>query len=265
MMESEPPGRAWPRVLVLGAGAVLSLATMVWAIGLQEPGSLQAGQESSGEAAAQADSVAGADDPTVLDDEGRFTGPGDVWPPQPRGATGIVERVDADLAPVPEDVRLGQIDAEATPNQAPSAVVAADVDVQAALGAEHNLIAAEEIDGSTRLIYYSLSTNQTVDLTIAGGAVSELTLLAPGRYQPPLSDDEKQAAVDIARAHWQSKGDSRINSLEGFAILAFQPGGAYYDTRMAYVSFHVDADSRPELLAWVDLVAGDVIRSEVDR
>jgi hypothetical protein len=34
---------------------------------------------------------------------------------------------------------------------------------------------------------------------------------------------------------------------------------------MVYVSFHIDEDERPELLTWVDLASGDVIKSEVER
>lgn len=259
MLENAQPGPPLVRVWLLSAGAVISLGALVWAAG-QRTASVAAGQEAGVEAPAD-----GLDDPTRLDDDGRFTGPGEVWPPQPRGATDIVHRSAADIAPVEVQAKLEQLDAAAAPTQSPSEVLAADDDVAAALGERHNLIAAETIDGADRLVYYSLSTNQTIDVTVETGAVTALTLHAPGDFQPELSHDEKLAAVDIARSHWESKGDARIDGLQGYSILAFQPGGAYYDTRMVYVSFHIDEDSRPELLAWVNLATGEIRKSEVDR
>ena len=249
----QPRGRS---VALLVVGAATSLLALIWAVGAQAGTPTVAGQAAVEEA---------ADDPTKLDNDGRFTGPGEVWPPQPREATDIVDRSAADITPEPQAARLAALDAAAPVDAAPSDVVAADADVQAALGEVANLIAVEEIDGSTRMIWFSLTNNQTVDAEVRGDRVVSLATSAPGTFQPELSDAEKQAAVDLARAHWAAKGDRRIDGLQGFSILAFQPGGAYYDTRMVYVSFHIDEDERPELLAWVDLVTGDVTKSEVDR
>lgn len=243
---------------MLGVGAAVSLGALIWAVGQQPPEAVEAGQEND---AAPVDT----DDPTKLDDDGRFTGPGQGWPPQPRGATDIVQRSAAGLAPIPQWQKLERFDQVAAVGRAPSQVLAADDAAGEALGDTHNLIGAEAVDEATHLVYYSLSENQTVEVIISGGEVAELTVHRPSDFQPELSNDEKQAAVDIAKAHWQSRGDPRIDRLQGFSILAFQPGGAYYDTRMVYVSFHVDEDARPELLAWVDLVTGEVTRSEVDR
>ncbi len=144
-------------------------------------------------------------------------------------------------------------------------VVAADAGASEALGDVANLIAVEQSGDGTQLVYYSLSTNQTVDIMVADGQITSLETYAPDTFQPELSVDEKNAAIDLAREHWETRRDGRISTLQGFSILAFQPGGAYYDTRMVYVSFHVDEDARPELLTWVDLAAGEIIKSEVDR
>lgn len=231
---------------------------MVWAIGSSTPQPTVAGQ-----AAEEADH--NNDDPTVLDNDGRFTGPGEVWPPQPKGATDIVNRSAAEIAPEPQAERLATLDEIAPADRGPSDVVVESAELQAEIGEESNLIAVEDTNGSTQMMWYSLSNNQTVDVVIEDGAVARLSTFEPGTFQPELSDAEKQAAVDIARAYWVGRGDRRIDGLQGFSILAFQPGGAYYETRMVYVSFHIDEDSRPELLAWVDLVAGDVVKGEVDR
>ncbi len=262
MLENRQPGPRWSRVGLLGAGALVSLGALTWAIG-QQSGSVRADDGLAVTPAA----AAADDDPTRLDNDGRFTGPGEVWPPQPKGATDIVERSADEIAAVEPAARVRMLDAQAVEDdrRSPSQVLAADIGVAEALGDRYNLIAAEAVDGVDRFIYYSLATNQTVDVTVDGDALADLTTHRPGVFQPELSHREKLAAVDVARAHWEAKGDARIDTLQGYSILAFQPGGAYYDTRMVYVSFHIDEDSRPELLAWVDLVTGQVTKSEVDR
>jgi hypothetical protein len=203
---------------------------------------------------------------TELDDDARFTGPGDVWPPQPKGAVDIVERSLASIQPTGPEARLAELDrAGGTRSLGPSAVLAADESVSEALGRNYNLVAVDQVGGAVHLIWYSLSNNVTVEAVIDGGLVAALEVHPPTVYQPELSDVEKLAAADVARAYWVTAGDARIGRLQGFSILAFQPDGSYYDTRMVYVSFHVDADSRPELVAWVDLAAATVIKAEVDR
>ncbi len=256
MVLSRQVGPRWRSVALLAVGAAASLGVLIWAVGSQTGTPTVAGQLAGEQA---------TDDPTKLDNDGRFTGPGEVWPPQPKDATDIVERSAADITPEPQATRLATLDAAAPAGQAPSDVVASSAEVRAAIGQTNNLIAVEEIDGTTRMIWYSLSNNQTVDVVIEGGQVTSLETAAPGTFQPELSDAEKDAAIALARAHWVGRGDRRIDGLMGFSILAFQPGGAFYDTRMVYVSFHIDEDERPELLTWVDLVSGDVIKSEVDR
>ncbi|MEM9653787.1 MAG: hypothetical protein AAGA65_16970 [Actinomycetota bacterium] len=247
----------WRSVAVLTVGAIASLAVLIWAVANTSASPTVAGQA--------VDQAVENDDPTKLDNDGRFTGPGDVWPPQPRSATAMIDRSAVDFAPMSAADRLLAIDGAAPAGRAPSEVLAADDNVLGAIGESANLIAVEEVDGATHLAWFSLSNNQTVEVVVKGDRVTSLVTSDPTVFQPELSHAEKLAAVDVARAHWVGKGDRRIDGLEGFSILAFQPGGAYYDTRMVYVSFHVDEDARPELLAWVDLVTGDVIKSEVDR
>ncbi|MGH1492804.1 MAG: hypothetical protein ACRBK7_25990 [Acidimicrobiales bacterium] len=248
----------WKRVLLLSTGAIISFGVMVWAAAQGAPASVQAGADGEVEE--------GFDDPTRLDDEGRFTGPGGEWPPQPKGAIDVAERPDLAQSIVTEDQTLQRIQTADEQGLSPAEVVAADQSVADALGARSNLIAAEtQDDDSVRFIYYSLSNNQTVDVTVAGQTVSDLELIAPGQFQPELSDAEKQAAVDLARAHWDLVGDDRIDILRGYSILTLQQDGSYFDTRMVYVSFHIDEDSPPELLAWVDLATSEIQNSRVDR
>lgn len=248
-------GPLWQRAAVLSAGAIISFGVMVWVAGLGTPASVEAGADAEV-----------ADDPTRLDDEGRFTGPNGEWPPQPKDATDIVERPDLAQPPAAVDQPLERLQAADAQAPSPVEVLAADQSVVDALGARSNLIAAETQDGgSARFLYYSLSTNQTVDVSVAAGAVTDLQLIAPDQFQPELSQAEKQAAVEVARAHWEEVGDDRIDILQGYSILTFRRDGSYHDTRMVYVSFHIDEDSSPELLTWVDLSASEIHDSRVDR
>lgn len=247
------------RTVVLAAAAVLSVAALVFVF-----------MERATPVVAGAEAVDQDDHPSVLDDDGRFTGPGEVWPPQPRNATEIVERDFGDLEAEAPQARLARVESKAgrslDQNLNPDLDQAADAEgLAGALGERHNLIAVDEDGDTAQIIYYSLSNNQTVDIIMVDGVVSSLTTYPADEWQPELSDVEKQAAVDVARAFWQRQRDDRIDSLVGFSILAFQPGGAYYDTRMVYVSFHASQDARPELLTWVDLAAGEVLNGEVER
>lgn len=258
MVLSRQDRSRWRGVALLTVIAAASFAVMIWAVGQRSASPTSAGQ-------AVEDAAATGDHPTALDSNDRFTGSGGVWPPQPKHATDIVARSSGDIAPRSQAATLATLDAAAPEQQAPSDVVDASAEVQAAIGERNNLIAVEVTDGSTQMIWYSLSTNQTVDVVIANGGVVSLDTYEPGTFQPELSDAEKQTAVDLASAYWESRGDRRIGGLQGYSILAFQPGGAYYETRMVYVSFHIDEDSRPELLTWVDLVSEEITQSEVER
>ena len=111
--------------------------------------------------------------------------------------------------------------------------------------------------------FFSHSNNQTVQVSVEDGDLDDLTVIPASQSQPPLAETEMVDAVDLARTHWMSEGNSRIGQLTGFAIQTFQEDGSPHASRVAYVSFHVESPEQPELLTWVDLNSRQVVRAEV--
>lgn len=215
---------------------------------------------------------------SALGPDGRFTGPGEVWPPQVKGATDIVTLDFAEEA-APTAERAVGVEA-AAPMLAEVGgrgleAALAESRVTGALGDRHVLISindGEIVPGSSKgdpkatlALFYSHDRGATVEVYLDGATVIEVISRPASEDQPPLGVDEKFRAAELARAHWQEAGDERIDLLEAFVILAVRPGGRYYDSRVGYVSFHVDNESRPELLTWVDLTGETVLDAEVDR
>jgi len=171
-----------------------------------------------------------------LDGAGRFSGPGEVWPPRPDGAVG-----PASLVPEATLISGDSLSSEAQ-------LASADPAVAAALGTAWSMTDMQSAvadgkgneDASTSMVeFFSLSNNQTVTATIVDGAVTAVDVVAPTDYQPVISPAEKTQAVQIARDHFLAEG-ADINDLNGYAIRAFDGDNGYFDTRMVYISFHVD-------------------------
>lgn len=215
----------------------------------------------------------GIDHITVLDDEGRFTGPGE-WPPRPKSATTplLSDPVEAD------PIEPSQSELPDSARSARSAPAVQDLRVAEALGDRYWLISslnppstdigapkgAVDVD-RTETVYFSASNNQTVIVDSLRGQVTSVTSQSPTLGQPPLIKSEREAAIALARQHWEEFGADRIDQLEGFAIEAYPFEGGHYDFRAVYVSFHIDADSRPELITWVDLTNDAIVKAQVDR
>lgn len=220
------------------------------------------------------------DHASSLGTDGRFTGPGEVWPPQIKGATDIVT-LDFDAEAAATSERALDTDQAAelltADGGAPLAAALASSEVQAALGERHTIVSVtddEIVPGSakgdadeaaTLVLAFSHDTRSTVEVYLVGSRIIEVISHRAADEQPPLAVDEKFRAAELARSYWEDAGEASIDGLEGFVILAVQPGGGYYDSRVAYVSFHADNTARPELLTWVDLTGEAVIGAEVDR
>lgn len=215
---------------------------------------------------------------STLGHGGRFTGPGEVWPPQVVGATDIVG-LDFSAAEAATDRRAlpsaRAAEALAADGGVPLAIALASSEVTTALGDRHTLISVtgEEVVPDTAkgaptadlVLFYSHDRRATVEVYVRAAVVVEVVSRPADQDQPPLAVDEKYRATEMARAHWEAEGDARIDRLDGFVILAVQPDGTYHDHRVAYVSFHEDNTSRPELLTWVDLTSETVLDAAVDR
>lgn len=218
------------------------------------------------------------DHASTLGADGRFTGPDGVWPPEPKNATDVVELTFAGEEAVTDERQVAPAAAQAVVADQSTADAALAIDeVQVAVGERYNLIDVsdseivpgtdkdDEGNEATLVTFFGLDTNQTVEVFMDGTVMVELVISPAAEHQPPLSVTEKFEAAELARAHWEAEGEARIGELDGFAILAVESGGAYYGSRVAYVSFHAGDTDRPELITWVDLGAGTILKAEVDR
>ncbi len=185
----------------------------------------------------------------------------DVWPPQPRGITGVRA-----VAPKP------QLMNDAAGDFASAREIAEASDsVRVLLGRRYGFISerpklakwSKEHLGD-EVVFYSYDQNITVIATIEQGQVVEVQGVLPTEFQPPLSPDEKSLAAELARDYWLASGDTRVDDLEAFSILTYD-GVERHPVRMAYVTFHYTSTINPELLTWVDLTHERVDRSLIQR
>lgn len=222
-----------------------------------------------GVAGAQNESTVGDPDSardhvTVLNDRGRFSGPGE-WPPAPHEAR--VPHVRAARPADPErDRAIARL--ESHPDLGPLlgerfSLIASGHPASDRAGAAKGELDRSQLE--TR--WFSRSTNQTViAVSDAGGArPASVRTIAASDSQLDLSDSEDELAIALAREFWEAEGDDRIDELKGFSIWALREDGRVYDVRMAYVSFHPTREHDPELIAWVDLTNETIVRSEVVR
>lgn len=195
------------------------------------------------------------------------------WPPQPVGIAAI-----ATVSAAPNDSVVGAaLVAERSAMADAEAIALASAAVQDALGAEFvhattvhsdlkGATAAAKADAEVRVAYFSYSNNSTVEATVAKGAITAVTTVAAQVYQPEPTVAERTRAVDIARSYFLDHGESRVDALQGYVIMAYRPQGAtgFYDARVLYVTFHENLEERPEYLAWVNLSTGTVLRGVAD-
>lgn len=193
------------------------------------------------------------------DEHSRFTDQSEGFPPQPRDATNV-RLLASDAA----EVRAGDPD--------PSAVGVAldDPQVRAAAGDRVQVVGTEavgakgEVPGALVVTLYGHDVAASVLATVVDDTVVAVESIPAEEWQPPMTAEERLRAVDISRDHWLAEGYTRVTDLQGYTIHALRSDGRPYPTRMAYTTFHADVDSRPELVAWVDLTSGTVTRSRVE-
>jgi len=200
----------------------------------------------------------------------RFTRIGTEWPPQPKQMDNVVW-LNRHFNNRVVNQTISSVGLAATARSFSSN------DIHE-LGNRFTFVGTQESGGKQlqssqqTMTYYSHSNNATVEVEVIQGDIQNVTLINPSKYQPPLTDEEVKEAVNIARTSISQDGFDRIQELEGYGILAFKPSSeisvgdrGFYDTRMAYVSFHEHIDARPEFIAWVDLAEQIVIKSGEDQ
>jgi hypothetical protein len=190
-----------------------------------------------------------------------------TWPPTPEGTKNIKPKSTA----AAQKLQAAKESRQKSDIEKPLKVRS---EVSRALGKRFNkptLIEDEPKDGSEKeshLVYFSHEKNSTVDVVTKGNArkFNRVKTIPAKDYQPEITDEEIAAAEKIARAYYASKGISRVEQLKAFGILAYKPEGkGFYDARVIYISFHLDSDSLPEYVAWVDLTNQAVIREQKEQ
>jgi hypothetical protein len=139
----------------------------------------------------------------------------EIWPPQPRGSTGVV---DFSNPGVEQERRLTLQRRFAELEQR----AAARADLQHALGRQFARIAVvdEEEDKTgksrgSRFTYFSYDTNATVEVLFDGASVRSVKAIAASEYQPEITDEETAEATALARTHFLSLGLTRVQELKG--------------------------------------------------
>lgn len=200
-------------------------------------------------------------------DSDRFTRIGSEWPPQPKGMENVVWLQKSTIGRASRSItNTDSIDTLLSTQEIPE------------LGDRFTFVGTQLSPGKTSsrsqtsMNYFSHSNNSTVEVKVSQGEIESVDMIDPSEYQPPLTDEEVKEAVDIARTALSQNGFSRIQQLEGYGILAFKPASeintgdhGFFDTRVAYISFHQHIDARPEFIAWVDLTNRVVIKSQQDE
>ncbi len=198
-------------------------------------------------------------------DSDRFTR--SEWPPQPKGRENVVWLQQSTIGRASRSItNTSSIDTLLSTQDIPE------------LGDRFTFVGTQSSPGKTSsrsqtsMNYFSHSNNSTVEVKVSQGEIESVDMIDPSEYQPPLTDEEVKEAVDIARTALSQNGFSRIQQLEGYGILAFKPTSeinagdhGFYETRVAYISFHQHIDARPEFIAWVDLTNQVVIKSQQDK
>jgi len=213
----------------------------------------------------------------AVKEDGRFT-PNDgksVFPPQPQDIENVRQHTPTSSSPMMRARARAvgnSVDADAR-TDASLAAALRNHEVEVALGRLYSMTRSSVLDDKESVLgsqlveleFFSLSNNQTVQLTFDADRLVDLTLVEATESQPPLSETEKKAAIELAADYWETQGQTGMLDLTGYAIQTFLPDGGSYPNRVAYVSFHSQSPEPPELLTWVDLTNSQIMRGEVAR
>lgn len=197
---------------------------------------------------------------------GRFTPnqEGQVFPPEPRNMQNVRWfPFDEQRSAQTEQRRIQSV------NRA-----LADGAVRQQLGERYALIGAstqrpgrnKDFDAPAQrvVVFFSHSLNQTVKVILEQNQVSDIRTTAGNIDQPPLGEAESAESIQLASEYLNSVGLD-VSGLKGYAIQAFKSDGSGFDTRVAFVSFHVESPLPPIHTAWVDLTTREILTQETDQ
>lgn len=189
------------------------------------------------------------------------------WPPTPRNATQVrvmSQSTDYDRIRARLDRGFARMVGS----------FLTDARVTRALGRRFTRIEVIESDSKDpdydpsriQLVYFSRDNNTTVDIYLNDSVVERVVSTPAAQYQPEITNEEIDEAANLARKHFVTFGQSRVQSLQRYGILAYKPSGSgFYDTRVIYVTFHKEENSFPEFIAWVDLSNQRILDAREER
>ena len=186
--------------------------------------------------------------------------PGMTWPPQPIGITDVHDLSDysgQSRRQLDRESRFSNVERQFSTNDA----------LRPLAGRRMSRLSIEEVrDKATpsrverRYNYFDRQLNATVTVIEGADGRYAQRVTPASQSQPELSRDEMDEAVALAKAHFAQRNMTRAKSLQGFVIQAYPPNRTgTYDGRVVYVSLHVDSDSPPEYVAWVDLTRQSIV------
>ena len=116
----------------------------------------------------------------------------------------------------------------------------------------------------TRLVLFSHSNNQTVEVLAQGTEVQEVQTTDPSQYQPPEGGREESMAIEIARERLGAQAEG----LNGSAILDYPDGvdgeppqASFHEQRILHVVFTEPDTRQLRFFARVNLTAREVVAS----
>jgi hypothetical protein len=193
---------------------------------------------------------------------------GMTWPPQPPGISDVHDQSDFSgqaRRKLDRDLKFSNLERQF-----------GDVEpLKPLAGRRMTRLSIEEVSEKAaptrverRFHYFDRQANATITVVQRPEGKYERRVTPAWQYQPEITDDEGAEAVALAKAYFATRGFTRAQGLKGFAIQAYPPSGTvFYDGRVVYVSLHVDSDSPPEYVAWVDLTRQSIMaaRQEPQR
>lgn len=194
---------------------------------------------------------------------GHVKKPVEGWPPQPQGATNVRNLSDgsfADRRRMDRDTRFSRL--EERFKRDPRLRQLAGRKMTPLFIVEDEDKADERRGRHTRYQFFDRAANATVTVVETAGGESRVESTPAATYQPEITEAEAAEAIALAKRYFVQHRMPRAAQLQGFGIQAYRPeGNGFYDGRVVYVSLHVNSDTDPEYVAWVDLTRQQVFQA----
>lgn len=194
---------------------------------------------------------------------GHVKKPVEGWPPQPQGASNVVNLSDGSYAErrrMDRETRFSRL--ENRFNRDPELRGLAGRKLTPLFILESENKADARSGRETRYQFFDRAANATVTVIEPASGAARIESTPASTYQPEITEAEANEAIALAKRYFVQQKMPRAAQLQGFGIQAYRPeGNGFFDGRVVYVSLHVNSDTDPEYVAWVDLSRQQVLRA----